>query len=157
MAMETVFEDKELRKFLQNMDERLKNIKDGKRQYMGLLSAIIFKDVTEHFEKEEGPDGKWKPWSKIYRDHMNEIGRGGNKILQFDGRLRQTFKPTNTRSNSEGISWFNNAKTKGGFPYAAAHDEGGGSLPAREFMWASDGALEKMAEQTLAFILETGV
>jgi phage gpG-like protein len=157
MAMEAVFEDKELRKFLQNMDERLAEVKDGKKQYMGLLSAIIFKDVIEHFEKEEGPNGKWKPWSAIYRKHMADIGKSGNKILQFDGRMRNTFKPTNSRASSDGISWFNNAKTKGGFPYAAAHDEGGGKLPQREFMWASDNALEKMAGQTLAFILEAGV
>lgn len=157
MSYEAIFEDKELRKFLQNMDSRLKEVKDGKKKYLGLMSAIVFADVIDHFEKEQGPDGKWNPWSKIYKEHLDEIGRSGNRILQFDGKLRQSFKPTNVKSSSSGITWFNNAKTSKGFPYAAAHNDGGGRLPQREFMWSSQAALEKMSGQTLAFILDEGV
>lgn len=157
MSMEFTYDDKEVRAFLKNMDSRLKDVKDGKSKYVGLLSAIVFKDVIDHFEKEEGPDGTWKPWSKIYKQHMEDIGRGGNKILQFNGQLRQNFKPTDSRNSSDGIVWFNNAKTKSGFAYAEAHDEGGGSLPQREFMWASEKAVDEMADQTLAFILDEGV
>lgn len=47
---------------------------------------------------------------------MKELGKGGNKILQDSGRLRNSFKPQNYRSVSEGILWFNNAQTKSGFP-----------------------------------------
>jgi len=157
MATEVIFEDKDIQNFLKNIDRRLKDVGDGKRKYLGILGAIVFRDVMEHFEKEEGPDGKWKPWSDVYKKHMQRTGKSGNKILQFNGRLRQNFKPTNVKSSSEGISWFNNAKTSTGFPYAAAHDEGGGSLPQREFMWASEKAVNDMADQTLAFILEEGV
>lgn len=156
MAFEVIFEDKEVKKFFKNFEENLESIKDGKRQFLGLLSAIVYKDVVNHFEKQEGPEGKWTPWSDIYKQHMKAIGKSGNKILQDSGRLRQGFIPTNVRSQSEGISWFNNAKTKSGFPYSWGHNEGSGQLPQREFMWASDDALNDMADQTLDFILQNG-
>ena len=157
MSAEFTFADKDLRDFLKNINARVKDVKDGKAKYIALLSAIVFKDVMEHFEKEEGPDGDWDPWSDIYREHMQRTGRGGNKILQYNGRLRQNFKPTDNRSSSAGIVWFNNAKTSSGFPYAAAHDEGEGELPQREFMWASDEATERMADVTIQFIMDEGI
>ena len=152
MASEVVLDDKQVKLFLRNMEKNLAKVKDGKNQFLGILSAIIFKDVIRHFEKEEGPDGGWKTWSSIYREKMVREGKGGNKILQDSGRMRQNFKPSNYRSSDKGFLWFNDAKVKG-FPYAAAHDDGDG-LPKREFMWLSDGALEDVTKQTLAFILE---
>lgn len=157
MAMEAFFDDKEVSKFLSEMDKRLKDIENGKKQYLGLLSSIVYRDVLEHFENERGPKGAWDPWSDVYREHMQRIGRAGNKILQFNGRLRQNFMPTNVRKSSQGINWFNNAKTQSGFPYAWGHDEGTGKLPQREFMWASEKALDNMAEQTLQFMIEKGI
>src|SRR3990167_5084069 len=157
MSMEAVFEDKEIREFLSNMDKRLKHIKDGKKEYVGLISANVYADVMDHFEKESGEDGAWKAWSNIYDQHMKRIGRGGNKKLQFNGRLRQNFKPTNIRQSSKGINWYNNAKTKSGYAYAWGHDEGDGKLPQRQFMWLSDKALDKISEQTLQFMLEKGI
>jgi hypothetical protein len=105
----------------------------------------------DHFKKEEGPDGKWKPWSDAYKQAMEKAGYGGNKILQFSGRLRQNFKPSSYRKDAKGILWFNDAQTKGAFPYAAFHDE------TREFMWASPKAIDQICEQTLAFMMEEGI
>lgn len=153
-ALYTEFEDKEVKKFLRNMDSNLKKIKDGESKFKGILSAIVYKDVTRHFEKEEGSDEMWAPWSDIYSDRMKEAGKGGNKILQDSGKLRNSFKPTNVRKTGAGLLWFNNAKTKGGFPYAAAHDEGGPRLPKRDFMWLSQESFDDIAKQTLNFMLE---
>lgn len=152
--VEVKFDDERIKDFLKGVHSKLSKAKNGTSEYVGLISANVFADVMDHFSSETGSDGKWQPWSKIYKEHLNEIGRGGNKILQWNGRLRQSFKPTDYKASTRGITWFNDARTKSGFPYAAAHDEGGGSLPAREFMWLSQGALEKIADQTLAFILE---
>lgn len=152
MSAEAVFEDKEIKDFLKNLSVKLKNVKDGERKYTGLLSAIVFKDIMQHFEKEEGSEGKWKHWSYYYTVQMEKSGKGGNKILQDSGRLRQSFRPT-----KDGISWFNDAVTKKGFPYAFAHNEGDGKLPKRDFMWASDSAQEAMAVQTLQFMIDEGI
>lgn len=154
--MEAEFQDEGLRKFLGQLDKNLKDVKNGKKEYAGLMSAIVFQDVLSHFEKEQGSGGAWKPWSESYADAMAKSGHGGNKKLQFSGRLRQNFKPTSFRSVKDGVLWFNDALTKEGFPYAFAHDEGDGQ-PKRDFMWLSDKAMEKMSEQTLAFILDKGI
>jgi hypothetical protein len=153
MSAQFVFDDKDMRDFFGKINSRLEKVKDGKSEYVGLLSAIVFKDVMDHYEKEQGSKGSWKPWSKSYKDHMQKIGRAGNQILQFDGKLRQNFLPTNWKSVSDGIYWFNNAKTKSGYPYAAAHDDGSGRLPQRDFMWLSDKAIDSMSEQTLMFMM----
>lgn len=157
MAAEIEFENKEVKDFLNNLNKRIKHIKGGNKQYAGLISSIIYKDIINHFEDESGRDGKWEKWSLSYAIKMKEKGKSGNKILQDSGRLRNTFKPTNFRTTSEGLLWFNNAKTKSGFPYAYAHNEGEDKLPKREFMWLSDNALNKISEQTLQFMIEKGV
>jgi phage gpG-like protein len=121
------------------------------------MSAIVHGDVMRHFEDQQGSEGPWEKWSKSYREQMDRKGKGGNKILQDTGKLKQNFKPNHYRSSSKGLYWYNNAVTKGGFPYAYAHDEGGDQLPKRDFMWLSDDALEEVGDQTLAFLLEEGI
>lgn len=151
------FEDKEVRKFLTNITKKLDDINGKKSKYVGLLSGIIFKDVISHFQDEKGPKGKWQKWSPTYQEYMESIGRGGNQILQWSGRMRQNFKPTDVKTTREGILWFNDAKTKTGFPYAAAHDNGEGKLPQREFMYLSDKGTDQVSVQTLQFLLDEGV
>lgn len=151
------FDDKEVVEFISNLDKKTKSIKDGKKEYVGLLSAIVYADVIRHFEQERGSNGPWDKWSQFYRDQMEEQGKGGNKILQDTGRLRNTFKPQKNRVVPNGILWFNDAKTKTGFPYAAAHEYGGSRLPMRNFMWLSKQAMDKIGEQTLQFMLEKGI
>jgi len=157
MATEVTFENKEVLDFLKNIDKKLKNIEDGERKYTTLLSSIVYKDINEHFEKEEGSDGKWEQWSLYYAMKMQKLGKSGNKILQDTGRLRNSFKPMNVKRTNEGFLWFNNAKTKSGFPYAFAHNEGGGNLPRRDFMWLSNEAQEMVSVETLQFMIEMGV
>ncbi len=155
--VEAIFDDKEVVSFLKSMTKKLQDVKGGEKRFVGLLSAIVFSDVIDHFDKQQGEDGPWKEWSPPYEDYLKSIGRSGNKILQFSGRLRQNFKPGSVRKENAGFLWFNDAQTKNGFPYAAAHDEGGGRLPKRNFMWLSDKGAENISDQTLAFILEEGI
>lgn len=175
----TEFDDKEVREFLNKIDSRLKNIKGGKKEYTGLLSAIVYGDITRHFEQEQGSEGPWKKWSKSYQDAIDgkvAFRKKNGKLIAFDpsntgikpprkpgnilqdtGRLRQNFKPSKVRRVNQGFLWFNDAQTKSGFPYAAAHDVGGPQLPKRDFMWLSEDAMEKIEAQTLQFILEKGI
>lgn len=150
---EVAIHDEKAQKFLAKALEKCKQVGDGGKGFGMALSAVVFRDIMNHFEAEEGPDGNWKPWSDFYEDHMQRSGKGGNKILQDSGRLRQAFLPSNYRATGDGILWYNPAKTKKGFPYAQAHDEGGDKLPARTFMWLSEDASEKIAQVTLDFVL----
>lgn len=154
MAGEVEFQDEGIQALLTDLADRLAQIEDGNRKYGGLLSANVFRDIMDHFEQQEGSEGKWKQWSFWYTQQMEKNGKGGNKILQDTGRLRQSFKPQNWRSVKNGYLWFNNAQTKSGFPYAAAHDEGGERLPKRDFMWLSDNTMEEIAAQTLLFLMD---
>lgn len=160
MASPTIvatFVDKEVSEFLRDMKTRLSKVKGSEKKFVGLLSAMVFSDVMDHFEKEQGSEGPWRAWSISYADHMQKIGRSGNKKLQFTGFMRGSFQPGNYRSTADGPMWFNPAQTKGGFPYAAAHDEGGDQLPKRDFMWLSDNAVEKISSATLQFLIDEGV
>lgn len=153
----TEFRDEEVQKFINGVLKNTDDIKQHKKKYIGLLSAIVYSDINTHFKEQKGSEGSWKDWSTSYTKHMEKIGRSGNMILQFNGKLRNNFKPTDVKSSSKGIMWFNDAKTKKGFPYAAAHDKGGPKLPKRDFMWLSDSSMEKISVQTLQFMIDEGI
>jgi phage gpG-like protein len=141
-------EDAQVQKYLKNVNEKASNLKGLANSF----GAVVYRDVIDHFTKEMGPLSKWKEWSPSYRKQLKRQGRAGNKILQYSGKLRQSFVPSFFRTQKNKIIWFNPAKTKGGFPYAAAHDTGGPKLPQREFMWVSDKTLEVLAKISLDFI-----
>jgi phage gpG-like protein len=187
MAAEFKIDDKEMLDFLNGLNERCKELRDSaNRKVTGVLSVIAFRDIMDHFSKQEGSEGPWKQWSDSYRktvegkmafrkfrsggptipfnldmmsdaqkSHFKPPRKPGN-ILQATGRLRNSFKPSNVRSSIEGIVWFNNAKTKSGFPYAQAHDDGGETLPKRDFMWLSEKAFDDMLENIQNFMLDEG-
>lgn len=146
------FDSAEVERFLKDIDKKRDAISRRNDAFVSTISIFVFQDIMSHFEQEKGSAGPWKAWSKIYLEHMTSIGKSGNQILQDSGRLRQSFTPGQWRAHPSGIEWYNPAKTKDGFPYAAAHDEGGPKLPKRDFMWLSETALEKIASATLAFL-----
>jgi hypothetical protein len=141
-ADEISFDDKEVQRFLSDLRKSAAN-PEKIEPLLAAFSSIVFADVIDHFKMEKGEAGAWKAWSKAYERHMRRAGFGGNKKLQFSGRMRQNFKPENRRISPQSISWFNNAKTKSGFPYAFAHNTGGPKLPQRDFMWLSKQAFFK--------------
>lgn len=154
MPQEIAIQDEKAQKFLTKAMEKVKHVKDGGRVFGMLLGSVIFADVMDHFEKEEGPTGRWNPWGKFYREHMEKSDKGGNKILHDSGRLRQSFFPHNFRKVGEGILWFNPAETKDGFPYAAYHNQDAEEDRLRVFMFTSDEASEKIADVTLKYVLD---
>lgn len=149
---EAVFKSKEALRLFDDITSKTKDIEEKRRGIIGLFSAIVYRDIIDHFEKQEGPSGPWQQWSKIYRDLMAARGRSQNKILQDTGRLRQSFRPTNFRTNPAAITWFNPARTSKGYPYAAAHDLGLDGYPQREFMWLSPKALKDIESTVLEYI-----
>jgi phage gpG-like protein len=111
-AAEFIFESEQWQKIIKKIQKKWKDI-ESRKELGGILSSVVYADIMDHFDKEEGPDGPWKDWSDGYKKHLKKIGRSGNKKLQFSGNLRQGVKPNNWRPKSEGVLFYNNAKTKG--------------------------------------------
>lgn len=148
-ASEAVIDAKEVDEFIRRLQEKLSKIKNADRELAGLISVGVFRDIVRHFEKEEGPEGEWTPWSDAYAAHMKRIGKGGNKILQDTGRLRQSLIQGTRAGVESGYLFINPAKTPSGFPYAAYHDQ------KREFMWLSENARENLAGQVIDWLYES--
>ena len=149
---EVIFQDKKVRKLLNNFLKKSKAIASKKRDYVTLLSSVVFADTMDHFKKRRDEKGKWADWSPNYKLFLKRKKRLSNKKLQYTGTLRQNMMPIRTGGNSKidsrGILWMN--KTK----YAAAHNYGykKNNIPQREFMWLSKSALEDMSKKTLLFL-----
>lgn len=159
---EIKFDDREVVKFFEKLTKNKKDITDGQKAFAGAIGAIVFSDVIRHFENESGPNGKWKDLSPFTKYSRSLTGHWPGQILQVSGTLRKSFTPgaqngsggaTGYRPISEGIIFFNDAKTKSGYPYAAAHDEGDGRLPQRQFMWLSKNASDNIGKVTLGYLL----
>lgn len=150
MSAEFNFDDEQWQSFLKKLNIKWKDIQKRK-EFGALVSSIAFSDIIQHFEKEVGPDGKWKGWSEVYRQHMNRIGKGGNKILQDTGRLRGSLMPGGKgkhRSSAEGVTLYTKVQ------YAAAHQDGSDNMPARPFMWLSSNGMERLIKATGNWLLE---
>jgi hypothetical protein len=150
-----VFKDENLSRYLSDLVGRARKIDAKDRSVANIIGVIVFRDVIRHFEREEGPDGRWQPWSFLYRRQMARRGKGANKILQDTGRLRQNFHPNQYRITKDAITWYNPTKSKTGFPIAFAHDNDTMprfQLPRRSFMYLSDDALGSIETAILKFL-----
>ena len=148
---ELTFNGELARDFFKKISDQTKSQRKMTKKYVSSISTFVFQDIMDHFDKEKGPEGRWHAWSQAYRTHMQKIGKGANRILQDTGRLRTSFQPGNYRVAKKGIEWFNPARTRSGFPYAAHHNELADR--PRTFMWLSQKALDNISEATLEFIL----
>lgn len=160
MAKVVEFQDKVLRKFLADILKKTKEVDSSSKKLGGLMGAVVFKDVIDHFKKESGPEGKWKAfngnkWAESTTKRYKKLGKGNNMVLADTGFLRNSFTPKQFRSTSQGFLWFNAAKTRTGFPYAWAHDndvDARTRLPRRTFMWLSPGAQDDLVKQIFKFM-----
>lgn len=151
MAIELEFDSAEAKKFLESLQDRQDAISKQTDWFVtDVIGIFVFQDVMDHFKRETGSSGKWEKWSPAYA--ANARARGQKMILQNTGRLRQNFSAGQWRKRGGNIEWYNNAKTARGFPYAAAHNEGGPILPKRDFMWLGDGAMKKISDACAAFM-----
>lgn len=107
-----------------------------KRILRSVVAIFGHKDVIDHFEKEQGPDGKWPPLNEAYAKWKKRHGK--TKKLVLSGNLRQSFLPSNIRDGGElAVAYFNPVE------YGGKHDRGEG-VPERKFMWLSDNAKNLM-------------
>ena len=159
-----------------------KNIARSKDTGRAMAKAALFgyKDVLEHFRKSEAPAGRWKPlkgnarFRIVRKDAKSYIKTERNpKPLQDTGRLRNsiTFK-----TGKDYAAVGTNVK------YAAAHQFGrpsrtimpvrkkflrfavgsknmifskhvqAGAIPARPFLWLSNGAVKNIATEVKNYV-----
>lgn len=146
------FRSDKAEKFFRQLQRNVDDISEHEKSFWGAIGARALRDVIDHFEKESGPDGPWKSWSKVYAERSKKLGF--SKKLQRSGRLRQTnMIAFDGARRKEGILIHNPAKIKKtGFPYALAHNEGGPILPQRKFMWLSQKAANDIAAITAAYV-----
>ena len=155
------FKQEEIVQVLAEINQNLKYIKQGKLPgLMKIWSTFVYADVMEHFQRKMGPGGFWEEWSTLYEERQNKLGRSSpDNILQGKKRrMQQSFTPSKYRQTSEGMLWYNPAKTQDGFPYAYAHDNDESArttLPRRSFMWLSREAFENIAVATLDYLVAT--
>ncbi len=150
------FQNSASKKFFSEILSNVDKIHDKAPVYVrSIIMKNVIKDVETHFDEQDGGPriGPWAEWSSAYLDHMRKAGKQGNNILRDNGRLSRGVRSNNFRLNSKSITIFNNQKTRKGFPYAAAHNDGGPILPRRRFMWLSKVARENIAKQSLQFML----
>ena len=139
--------DKQVKKLLSDMIKAKGKISQRSKDYVTLIGARVIADIIDHFENEQGPNGRWAPWSEAYRLQMAKKGKAGNKILQDTGRLKGGWMPARYRKSKQGVLWFNPVK------YAGAHDQGTNRLPKRQFTWLSSKAMSNISEDTVKFML----
>lgn len=133
------FEDREWKAFIVKLGAGSKRLQEFAAE---AYKVAGYRDIIEHFRKEEGPKGLWPERADATQIAYAKKGWAGNKLLQATGNLRQSVLPTNVENvGRDAILVYANA------PYGRVHDEGspGRGLPQREFMWISGPGMEKMA------------
>lgn len=148
MAQEVILNDKEWRDFLKSA---LAKSQDFGKYLMAAANIFGFKDVIDHFDREQGPEGPWPARSEATNrayDIMGGSYSSSNKLLQLTGRLRGSFLPGSSyikQMNRLSVKLYSDPTVE----YARVHDEGSNNIPQREFMWLSDNAKEMILTMLL--------
>ena len=127
------------------MQKRAINSKVG----FDVIGAKGFKDVIDHFEKEQGSKRKWVKWNRKTSDGRRRFfssrpyGKGGNKLLQDTGRLRASISFKGMRNSAKVF-------TKTG--YGKFHQFGTNKMVKRDFLWIAPKVRRDMAIVYVRFI-----
>ena len=70
ISLESMFDDREVSLFLDIVTRRLNGAAMGSRELAGIIAANVYADITDHFEKEEGPDAPWIMWTLSYSQNL---------------------------------------------------------------------------------------
>lgn len=126
---------------IERLDELLKRSEERLADMRGFWRSaglyLVKRSVNDSFGKEQSPDGtKWVPWTKKYKERMEKLGKGGNKILSNKGELRRSI----------GYLVFRDRVVVGSkLRYARRHQlgdkgwaEGGGGIPPRPYLGVAE-------------------
>lgn len=148
--IEADLDDKEFRLAIKKLKKKIGEVKSVENAFGRMAATWYYKDYVEHFNKEQGPDGKWQKWSPAYRKYMRKIGRGDNKILQNTRKMFNSFNAKKWRKRFGSIEFYNDS------PYGAKHNYGQKGMPERRFMWISEWAMKNIIDGTLKLVTEEG-
>ena len=135
-----ILDDRQWRHFLRVVKNNLVNpfelLKTGAMTYG-------FRDIIEHFRKEESPKGKWKKRKQstqrayALRGKYDKRYNPSNRLLQLTGKLRNSVLPSSgsiAKKGKYGILLFTDVL------YAERQNK------KRKFMWLSGSATQKMVD-----------
>ena len=159
------FDDKDWKKFFWNMGSRLKDLTAILKRLYGTMG---YKDILDHFKKEEGPEGKWKPRSQFTQERYEAIRRGAaeppegiarsafnpsNRLLQMTGAMRSSILGHNSRTLDSRtiLVWANDPKSG---KHDRGVDTGFPKIPARPFMWLSNSMKQKIARGAAEYLAD---
>ena len=120
------------------------------RPILDRWAVLGFRDVIDHFRKEEGPGGSWAALSQATLQ-MRRKGKKSrsDKILQDTGTLRNSLLPGSGLTRFEPTKVILSTRVE----YGAKHEFGIG-VPKRRFMWISDAAKERMEKVAASMLLQ---
>lgn len=149
-----LLDDRQWRWFIRDISKKLKNA----IKYLKVgASTYGFRDIIDHFRKEEGSDGKWPKRSAFTQRLYERKGKKdsrynpSNRLLQLTGNLRKSLLPASGRVRPKGK---NTVMLFTDVPYAAKHNYGEGKIPQREFMWLSDQTTQKIVDYILGQVVD---
>lgn len=151
-----VLQSGEWTKFLRDLKA---NASNSYKWLMAGANTYGFRNVIEHFSKEEGPSGKWTKRSSRTQEMYKRLSRTNsrynpnNKLLQLTGNLRKSLLSGGSqnlkRYGNNAVMMFTNIE------YAGKHNYGKGRIPQREFMWLSDKTQSDILELVLNKVVGT--
>ena len=77
---------KALRGFVERRENAIGDIEKRRKVWRATVISFMIADVDDHFQKGEGSKGKWKKWSKSYRDAI-----AGKVAFRFSKKTGKTF------------------------------------------------------------------
>lgn len=133
---------------MDELNKRLKKMRDNANNpnpVTAYIATQMYRDVMDHFDKEMGPQSKWKQLSPITIENRRKgKGRGSDKILQDTGLLRASIKPNNTKDSASVGTNLN---------YAEKHQYGYKNIPQRKFLWLSKAVLDLITKKVGKFYI----
>lgn len=125
---------------IKKYENRIERMEDSSKA-MEIISIMAHRDVMDHFNKEEGENGKWSPLQKsTLKAKSPKTG-----ILKDTGQLRLSIR---------GRSLKNEAHVYTNVKYAEPHHTGAKFFPRRKFLWLSNMAKLKISQFLLKFYSE---
>ena len=73
-------------RLIEKLRDKEEDIADMRNFWRSVGLYLVKRSVSDSFGKEQSPDGtKWASWTQKYKERMEKLGKGGNKILNDHG------------------------------------------------------------------------
>ena len=136
-------------RLIEKLRDKEEDIADMRNFWRSAGLYLVKRSVNDSFGKEQSPDGqRWASWTQKYKERMEKLGKGANKILSNKGELRRSIGY---------IAFRDRVVVGSNLRYARRHQlgdkswkEGGGGIPPRPYL----GVTERDREEILRMMYE---